>query len=145
MSDIIWTINPENDSFEKIIKRMRSLSYNLLHAKNIDFSFRADETLNELTTTMEKRKTFYLIFKEAINNLVKYAEATRVSINLSKSDQLVSLVVRDNGKGFDVKKLSSGNGIKNMKKRAKEINGALTIESQSGEGTTIELKFRPWT
>ena len=46
MSDIVWTINPENDVFENIIIRMRSLSFNLFRAKNIEFIFKADESLN---------------------------------------------------------------------------------------------------
>ena len=82
MSDIVWTINPENDSFENIILRMRSLAFNLLRAKNIEFTFRADESLNNIKLSMENRRNFFLIFKEAINNLVKYADASKVSIQL---------------------------------------------------------------
>ena len=82
MSDIVWTINPDNDSFEKIILRMRSLCYNLLRAKKIDFTFRADENLNGLKLSLEERRNFYLIFKEALNNLVKYSAASRVSVSL---------------------------------------------------------------
>ena len=59
MSDIVWTINPDNDSFERIILRMRSLAYNLLRAKNIEFIFKADETLNNLKLSLEKRRNFY--------------------------------------------------------------------------------------
>ncbi|HEX7846399.1 MAG TPA: two-component regulator propeller domain-containing protein, partial [Chitinophagaceae bacterium] len=63
MSDIVWSINPENDSFDKIIFRMRSLTYNLLKAKKIDCSFRTDESLNQLKLSMHTRRNFYLIFK----------------------------------------------------------------------------------
>ena len=84
MSDIVWTINPENDSFENIILRMRSLAYNLLRAKNIEFIFKADESLNNIKLSMENRRNLFLIFKEAINNLVKYSEASKVSIQLFK-------------------------------------------------------------
>ena len=77
MSDIVWTINPDNDSFEKIILRMRSLCYNLLRAKKIDFTFRADENMNGLKLSLQERRNFYLIFKEALNNLVKYSGASQ--------------------------------------------------------------------
>ena len=139
MSDIIWTINPKNDSFENIILRMRSFSYNLLKAKNIEHSFRADEDLNTMKLSMEERRNFFLIFKEAVNNLVKYAEATRVSITLIHENNLIKLSVRDNGKGFRVKQFSTGNGLLNMKSRAEEMNATIKIESEPGSGTDIEL------
>ena len=65
MSDIVWTINPENDSFEKIIFRMRSLTHQLMKAKNIEYTFEADEILNILKLSMQARKNLYLIFKMA--------------------------------------------------------------------------------
>ena len=81
MADIVWTINPENDQFEKIILRMRSFAYELLGAKNIDFEFNADEEVAKMKLSMEVRKNLYLIFKEATNNMVKYAAANRASFS----------------------------------------------------------------
>lgn len=143
MSDIVWTINPENDSFEDIILRMRSLTFNLLRAKNIEFTFKADESLNKIKLTMETRRNFFLIFKEAINNLVKYADATIVSIQLVNDGSLIKLNIRDNGKGFDISLPPEGNGLNNMKRRAKEMNADLKIESAIGTGTGIELILKP--
>jgi len=142
MSDIVWTINPENDSFEKIILRMRSLAYNLLRAKQIEFSFRADEELNTIKLSLEERRNFYLIFKEALNNLIKYSEANRASVVLSRINNTVSLVIRDDGIGFDTTKNYNANGLINMHKRAREINAALSVESGAGAGVTIELILR---
>ncbi len=141
MSDIVWTINPDNDSFERIILRMRSLSYNLLRVRQIDFSFRADENLNDLKLSLEERRNFYLIFKEALNNLVKYSNAKRASVLLSKNASRITLQIRDDGIGFDTKKKYNGNGLINMQKRSKEINAELHIESGEGIGTSIQLKL----
>ena len=142
MSDIVWTINPENDSFENIIDRMRSLSYNILRAKNIEFTFRADEKLNEQKLSLEDRRNFYLIFKEILNNMVKYSEATRASIILNTENNFIVLSINDNGKGFDTSVASNGNGLNNIRRRAKEMKADLTIESSLGNGTRTELKFR---
>ncbi|HEV8273388.1 MAG TPA: two-component regulator propeller domain-containing protein [Chitinophagaceae bacterium] len=142
MSDIVWTINPENDSFEKIILRMRSISYNLLRAKQIDFSFKADENLNGLKLSLEERRNFYLIFKEALNNLVKYSNAKRASVLLSKNSHHICLLIRDDGVGFDTTRKYNGNGLINMKKRAKEIKAEFSIDSGNGIGTNIELKLK---
>jgi signal transduction histidine kinase len=139
MSDIVWTINPENDSFENMILRMRSLAFNLLRAKNIEFTFRADEGLNNLKLSMEDRRNFFLIFKESINNLVKYSEATHVFIRLLHDGPTIKMQIQDNGKGFDISQSLTGNGMNSMKQRAKEMNAWLTIESENGAGTNIEL------
>lgn len=146
MSDIVWTINPENDSFENVIVRMRSLAYLLMKAKAIEFTFKADENLNQLSLPMPVRKNVYLLFKEAINNLVTYSNATRaffhLSLVLTSSGKNVKMVIRDNGVGFDMENALMGNGIKNMKRRAAEIGAQLLIESAEGKGTNIELSFK---
>ncbi len=142
MSDIVWTINPKNDTFENIIDRMSSIAYNLLKAKNIEHTFRADEGLNELKLSLESRRNFYLIFKEALNNLVKYSNANRASISLTNENGLIKLSIRDNGLGFDVLQTSRGNGLLNMKSRAAEMKAQLNIESEKGNGAHIELTFK---
>lgn len=142
MSDIVWTINPENDNFENIMLRMRSLAYNLLRAKNIEFTFHADESLNQLSLPMEVRKNFYMIFKEALNNIVKYSKAVNVAIVLSKENNAVKLLIQDDGVGFDSSNHSHGNGLSNMKKRAAEMKAEINIASGINEGVKIELNFR---
>ena len=141
MSDIVWTINPENDSFEKIIFRMRSLTHQLLKAKKIEYTFDADESLNELKLPMQTRKNFYLIFKESLNNLVKYSNTTRASIILKQSKKEIVLIIRDNGIGFDSENPPRGNGLQNIKRRAAEIKADITIESEEGKGTSIILNL----
>ena len=116
MSDIVWTINSDNDSFEKIVLRMRSLCYNLLRAKKIEFTFKADENLNDIKFSLEERRNFYLIFKESLNNLVKYSGAGRVSVSLARSSNRLTLLIRDDGSGFDTDQKYNGNGLINMKK-----------------------------
>lgn len=141
MADIVWTINPENDNFEKIMDRMRSFAYELLLARKIDFEFDAKESLNDLKLSMEARKNLYLIFKEATNNMVKYSNADKAHFSLTEADKMLTMIIEDNGKGFDTQITSSGNGLKNMKKRAEEIGGAFRIDSAPGGGTTIQLKI----
>lgn len=139
MSDIVWTINPENDNLEKIISRMRAFAYQTLKAKKIDLVFEADTSLNSLSLPMQVRKNFYLIFKEVTNNMVKYSHATRAAFKITYADHHIHLEIRDDGIGFDTEVMREGNGIKNMKQRAKEIRATLTIESAPGGGTTTEL------
>ena len=141
MADIVWTINPENDQFEKIIQRMRSFAYELLGARNIDFEFTADEEAGKAKLSMEARKNLYLIFKEATNNMVKYAGADKAMFAIKEDKKYLTMLIRDNGKGFDINQSTLGNGLKNMKKRAEEIGASLTIDSAPGNGTSINLRM----
>jgi len=139
MADIVWTINPENDNFEKIILRMRSFAYELLGAKKIEFEFEADDDVSKKKLPMDVRKNLYLIFKEATNNMVKYSEANKASFSIKGEKNELTMLIRDNGKGFDTARETIGNGLKNMKKRAEEIGAKLLVESMPGSGTTIQL------
>lgn len=141
MADIVWTINPENDQFEKIISRMKNFAYELLGAKKIDFEFVSDEEVEKFKLPMEVRRNLYLIFKEATNNMVKYAGANKAMFAIKGGKNELTMMIRDNGTGFDVDKSTEGNGLKNMKKRAIEIGGQLKIDSHPGNGTLIEIRI----
>ncbi len=141
MGDIVWTINPDNDQFEKIITRMRNFAFELLGARKIDFEFNADEDVVNLRLPMEVRKNLYLIFKEAANNLVKYSGANKAEFLVHEETGKLTMMIRDNGVGFDPDKLTEGNGLKSMRKRAAEIGALLKIESSPGTGTLIQLRL----
>ena len=121
---------------------MRTLTHNLMKAKKIECTFKSDENLKEILVPMETRKNMYLIFKEALNNLIKYSNATRASVQVGHENNMITFIIRDNGVGFDTQLAHNGNGIINMKQRAKEIGAILKIESVTGEGTSIEFNLR---
>lgn len=139
MSDIVWAINPDNDSGEKLIQRMESYATDICAVKNIRLVFDADEGLRQLELPLEKRKNIYLVFKEAVNNAVKYSEAKNIQVRLRYDDTVLQLEVKDDGTGFDETTVRSGNGLKNLQLRAEEINGQLELISAAGSGTTVRL------
>ena len=141
MSDIVWMINARNDGFDNIISRMRSLAAEIFEAKNYTLHLNFDEQLNKLSLDMEQRKNFYLIYKEAINNVAKYANCKNVWISLQRGGNTIRLVVKDDGIGFNSKVQNKGNGLYNMEKRAETLNGKLKIESGQGMGTLVQLTF----
>jgi signal transduction histidine kinase len=141
MNDIVWMINPKNDRFENIMVRMRTHAAEIIEAAGSDLHISFDEKLAGIKLTMEQRKNFYLIFKEAVNNIVKYAKAKDVWIGMRMNNRQIELMIRDNGTGFDAVRPGHGNGLVNMKQRAELLNGNLRIESQRREGTTITLDF----
>lgn len=140
LNDIVWSINPKNDTPEIMYARMQRYASELFEAGNIAYEFVLPGE-GELTIDMKRRQHLYLIYKEAINNLVKYSKATSawVTIVLTKSD--FSINISDNGKGFDAHAEHTGNGIYNMRKRAEEIGAELEIKSEPGKGTSISLRL----
>lgn len=140
MDDIVWSINPMNDSMQRITARMREFATGVLEAKDIEVSFKVDDKVKDLRLDMESRRDFFLIFKEAVNNIAKYSQCRRTYIDITVHAHKLVMQIRDDGKGFDVQQADSGNGLSNMKKRAESIKGTLAIESIPGMGTKVRLE-----
>jgi signal transduction histidine kinase len=148
MNDIVWAINPRNDQMDIILQRMESYARPLLAARSIVFHFAADPEVNALNLEMTRRKNFYLIFKEAVNNALKYADCNNLWVDISIGQHQLELEVKDDGLGFDKEKVQiyasksmSGNGLRNMEMRAAEMKGTWLIESKPGAGTRVILRF----
>jgi signal transduction histidine kinase len=137
MSDIVWAIKPDNDKLENMLIRMREYAGFALEPKNIAVSFNVDEQLLAKSLDMQQRKDVFLIFKEAVNNAAKYAEASLVEINLYKENGNILMRISDNGKGFDPEKETSSNGLKNIKARAATLGGKAKIVSEINKGTQV--------
>jgi signal transduction histidine kinase len=139
MSDIVWAINPNNDDGNKLIQRMESYARDLCSMKNILLQFNADESIGTMNLPLEYRKNIYLIFKESLNNALKYSGAKQIQITLSRQQGKFSMNIEDNGAGFDIKTANNGNGLINIVERAKEIKGQSLIDSAVGKGTLVKF------
>jgi len=139
MDDIIWTVNPVNDSFKNLELRIREFAIPLFESKNIDFNIQFDRKLSAIQLPMEKRHDIYLIIKEAVNNLVKYSACESCVLKFYTDTRGLCIFISDNGIGFDVDSPSQRNGIKNMHKRAEQIGASFHIKSNIGLGTEILL------
>lgn len=140
ISDIVWSINPHNDSMSQAVTRMREFSAEVLESKNISLNF-SEKLTEEIKLDADKRKNLFLIFKESVNNAAKYSKANRVDIRLEKEDHTLVMNVKDNGEGFDESLIKAGNGLRNLRERAKEVNGVIKLVSEPGKGTEIELRL----
>ena len=150
MSDIVWSLNPNNESFEQLQNRMMAFAAMILAPRSILCDFIADEKLKKLQFTGAQCKNIFLIFKEALHNIAKHADCNTVRITLSVQNNDLTMIVQDNGKGFYVSQTTSneictageylgGNGIKNMTARAADINAKICISSKIKGGTTVQL------
>jgi two-component system, NarL family, sensor histidine kinase UhpB len=141
MSDMVWSINPVNDSLEKVVVRMKVFASEILEPRNINYQFSGEESLNGLALDPEKRKNLFLIFKEALNNTAKYSDANDVQIFFGLVRGKVTLIVTDDGKGFDRQYAKTGNGLKNMQTRAQSMGAHFDLTSAAGKGTKIIMEL----
>lgn len=141
LNDIVWSINPENDTLEKMEKRMRSYAAMLLNPLGISFDLKLTTANQAARMDMDDRRHVYLIFKEALHNAAKYAQCKSVSIDIMEEGGKLRMDIRDDGKGFLKEQVAAhnGNGLKSMKSRAEMLGASLTIDSQLGQGTQIHL------
>jgi signal transduction histidine kinase len=140
MDDIVWSINPRNDSLENLLIRIRHFATTLFEARGVDYCIDIQKNISEVRLPMDYRQHIYLILKEAINNLVKYADATQAWLEVHFDARHLMLAVRDNGRGFETGARSAGNGISGMYRRAELMNAWISIVSVPGGGTEIRLR-----
>jgi signal transduction histidine kinase len=147
MDDIIWSIDPYNDSMPKMLARMRQFAANTLEARDISVTFKVDEGVDVLRLDLESRRDLFMIYKEAVNNLAKYSMADKAKIRVEIDGGNLVLSVKDDGVGFDTDgpiPEGSGYGLENMQKRAGQLQGRLRIKSEKGKGAkiTVEMPLR---
>ena len=143
LDDIVWSVNPANDRMELLAARMTEFAAEMLEARDIKLHLCIDPDINNVKLTLAKRHDFFLIYKEAINNLAKYSGADDAHVSLQREKNKMLLIVNDNGKGFDLRTVKRGDGLNNMQKRADKIKAQLSISSIPGKGTTVKLSCTP--
>ncbi|WP_343703704.1 two-component regulator propeller domain-containing protein [Chitinophaga sp.] len=137
MSEIIWAMNSSNDSLANLIAYMRSFAADFLEHAHIPHHFIIPDNIPNLKLSGGTRRHIYLAVKESLHNVVKHSEATEVIIEV-KVFKNMTIMVKDNGKGFDPEKVRLfGNGLKNIEKRMQQVGGQADIISQNG--TTVFL------
>lgn len=137
MRDIIWFINPNNDFGEDMINKMKETAAKLL--AGIKWSFHSDPGVKLDEFNLENRRNIYLIYKEALNNIIRHSNSSTCSIELTRTASSLLLKVKDEGSGFDEKSTIENNGLRSIKRRASKMNGKINIKTEVGKGTTVIL------
>ena len=120
---------------------MRRFASDVLTARGIDFEFQAPDISRKLNLGADVRRQVFLVFKESINNIVRHAACAQVDINFRVERDLLILLIKDDGRGFDPADESDGHGLESMQRRAKGMGGTLEVSSQPGEGTSVTLQM----
>ncbi len=112
-----------------------------MRSPGIDLSFSLPPELEIISIDLAKRKNLFLVFKEAVNNAVKYSGCSLLRVEVQKIDNRLRMIINDNGKGFDKSTVTHGNGLYNMQARVTECNGTLLIQSGNQQGTSVVLEI----
>lgn len=143
LRDTIWAMNKNSITFEDLQARITNFIEKAKTAtETTAFEFKVASgmpTSNSLTSV--EGMNCYRIIQEAVNNSLKYAKASLISVSISEENNAIIIAISDNGSGFDITAVEQGNGLSNMKKRARDMAAELTIDSEVNEGTTITLSL----
>jgi signal transduction histidine kinase len=139
MSDIVWAINPKRESLRDLVQRMRRYAEDLCATREIALEFVVTAEADTLRLSMDVRRDVLLMFKEALNNAVRHSHGSRISVILKPDTTRLTLIVADNGTGFDLAIERDGQGLPGIARRVRRLKGSFRVDSGAG-GTTISIE-----
>lgn len=136
MNEIVWAMSNDHDSLPGLVTYIRTNTAETLRDADIDVTFALPPEIPDIALTQHIRHQVYLIVKEAVHNIIKHADAGAVAISMAFGTEL-TIRIHDNGKGINNTTSTTGNGLRNMQRRAAAISGTLNIFRNNG--TVVEL------
>jgi ligand-binding sensor domain-containing protein/signal transduction histidine kinase len=139
MSDIVWAIDPGRDTLEDLVRKMREHASETFALGDVELVFDAAPRPDPRHIGIELRHDLFLLFKEAINNAARHAQARRVEVRFAVNGSTVVLRICDDGVGMDLASAPEGHGLGSLRKRAARMGGRLEIASAPGAGTRVDV------
>jgi signal transduction histidine kinase len=145
LNETIWLVNSQRDTFQDFASYICRYAETFLQTASIRCRFEVEEALGNLPCDLGVRRNLFLAVKEALNNVVRHAEATEVTVRIKRQGETMWVAIEDNGKGFVPAEADRNrNGLSNLMKRTADAGGTSRIHSQPGFGSRIEF-IVPWT
>jgi ligand-binding sensor domain-containing protein/signal transduction histidine kinase len=143
MDEIVWTINPSNDTLDNLANYLFQHAQEYFQNTGVRCRIDFPSKLPAAALSTEQRHNLFMAVKEALNNVLKHAHATEVRVSLAVETGRLLITVSDDGGGFVAGEEQPGaDGLKNMRKRLEQIGGRLKIESSTGQGTKVQMEAR---
>jgi ligand-binding sensor domain-containing protein/signal transduction histidine kinase len=142
LDEIVWAVNPSNDTLEGLVNYVCKYAQEYLALAGLRYRAEVPAQLPAITIPPEVRHNVFLAFKEAVNNVVKHAQASEVRVRLQLQPGNFALNIEDNGRGMggrDANAAPARNGLRNMRKRMEDIHGEFSINPGTGGGTIVCL------
>ncbi len=137
--DLNQNLFDDNVTFISIVENLFTMIKN--HS-DIEFNLQVDERIDWDLINNNIKINIYRIIQETLQNIDKYAQASKVNLKMHKNNNEILITITDNGIGFNPKTNKKGIGLNNMRKRMEEINGKFTLETSKNKGTKITLLFQ---
>jgi signal transduction histidine kinase len=141
MDEIVWAINPQNDTLESMVNYISEYAGEFLAPTGLRLRLDMPMQLPAVSMSAEIRHNLLLAFKEALNNIVKHAAAREVQVTLKIEQRLLRLAIQDDGSGIHSEpgSLPHGNGLMNMRNRMTQLKGECNIVNSPERGTIVEF------
>jgi len=138
---ILWALDPDNDRLSEVLTHIKDFGIDIFLNTAINFkSTLADDKFKEVTLPMGYGRNITLICKELFNNILRHSGAKNVNASsFLDQNNNICITIEDDGIGFDIHTVKSGNGTRNISNRAKKMNGVIVTKSIVGEGTIVTL------
>jgi signal transduction histidine kinase/ligand-binding sensor domain-containing protein len=142
LQDIIWILNPKNDTLENLAAYIREYTLKFFEPFGVEIQFHYPENFSHIQLSEETRRNIFLTVKEIFNNIAKHAWCNTVQVTIIYSSTEINLTIKDDGKGFDLNNVRQfGNGLINMQNRIEQIGGKYEIVSEQNKGTKTKIEI----
>jgi len=145
LDETVWAVNPRNDTLPNLIAYLGEFTVDFLRSAEILCHVDLPGQPPPRAVPADVRHNLFLVVKEALNNVVRHAQATAAWLRITVDDQALTLLIEDNGRGFtEAPEKPEADGLRNMRARMTQVGGRFHIEGLPGGGTRVTLTF-PWS
>ena len=142
LDEIVWAVNPENDTLDSLVGYLNQYANQFFESTNVKCRLEMPAQLSRLVLPAEMRHDLFLVVKEALNNVLRHAQASEVRVRMTESASTVDIEIEDNGRGFEdgpARVGRRGHGLENMRKRMEALGGGFSLTSTPGQGTKLRF------
>lgn len=147
LREVIWAVDPESDTLESLTAFLGQQTDQMLGPTRLRYRFEVPPHLPLLRLRAGTRHQLAMSAREALNNTLKYSQATEVHVRLALTDETLSISIQDNGVGLPTGSVTAsgrpvlgGTGLKNIRRRLLSLGGSFRVSSASGTGTLVRLE-----
>lgn len=139
--ETVWAVDPKNDHLDSLASFVCQMANQMCAQAQLRCRLEIPDLPAEIPVTSPIRHNVSMAVKEAIHNVIKHGHASEVQIRIRQGGPGLHLQISDNGCGFDPKVVVRGNGLDNMERRLRSLQGSCSVVSQPGAGTKVTLEF----
>jgi signal transduction histidine kinase len=139
--ETVWAVNPENDNLDALGNYLCQMINRLCEQSEFRTRFYVADLPKDIQISSPARNNISMAVKEAVHNVIKHAGASELVVRIEFANNVLKILLKDDGRGFEQSSQGGGNGLTNMKQRMESIGGQCLIEGEPGKGTSVHLQF----